>query len=157
MSRGDHFTAGNSSQGKLRPEGQEGISQAWEWKGVSGRGNRMCKGAGLRDHVGCHWIHSNSGLLKQRVADGLCRDECGEINRETPESHSQDSVLCCSALGAGEMWTAPPSRSSQNRAKVSSFTLHSFHFPESPVLDTRLCCISLQEGSSNPSTGSPYW
>lgn len=88
MSRVDHFTAGDSSQGKVRPEEQEGISQAWVWKGVSGRGNRMCKGTGVRDHMGWPCIHSNSGLLKHRVADGLCRAEGRRINKGTWVSFS---------------------------------------------------------------------
>lgn len=88
MSRGDHFTAGNSSQGKLRPEGQEGVSQVREWKSVSGKGDRTCKGTGVRDHVGCHWIHSNSVLPKRRVAGGVCRDEGGGVSKGTCFSFS---------------------------------------------------------------------
>ena len=101
------------------------------------QGNSTCRGAGVRDHEPAPWIHCTSVLSKHRAAGAVCGDERGWVRKgPTPP-----------ALGDRERQLAPPSRSSRKKAKLSSFTLHSLHFPEKPAPDSRPCWISLQDAA----------
>ena len=48
-----------------------------EWNSLSGRGNSMCKGPEVREHVACQQDFSDSVLSERTVVGGRCSNEGG--------------------------------------------------------------------------------